>query len=202
MLSFSGFVTLRDWTTWISCSPSSNGIRYSLDPLTAQALSTSFYGLPDTPTHSRILNHPYPTPSPTNRSHGSATPRSPTTRRRSLSPSIHHNIIRIPPPNWNKTANLSNLTTISTKFNPTLAGNTEMKVRKSSAEHRFTYTQTQRKHAESAYVAIDLPDFTTRVCTSYSPRIWFLIRCYSSKRNFRKEKERITRNIYAYPVIF
>lgn len=165
MISFSGFITLRNWTTWISCSPNSNGIHYSLDSLTTHALSTSFYGLPDTPTHSRILNHPYPTPSPTNRSHGSSTPRSPTTRGRSVSPSIHHNIIRIPPPNWNKTANLSNLTTISTKFNPTLAPNTEVKFRKLNTKQRFLYTQTQRKNAESAYVAVDLPDFTTRVCT-------------------------------------
>ncbi len=50
----------------------------------------------------------------------------------------------------------SNLVTISTKFNATLAYNTKIRFRNFNKEERFKYTEIQREKAKNAVLSVDL----------------------------------------------
>lgn len=152
-------MTGRDWTTWISCSPSAPGIRYSMDFLESHVTSSASYGLPIPPD--RLRQFQYPTPSPSQRYSSS--------RSRSASPPCNMPLFTasatggIPLPQWNSPMSHPKLVTVDTNFNPTLEHNAKMRYQRHDKQLRFKFTEIHRKKAQSAINAVNLDDFSLKV---------------------------------------
>lgn len=167
-ICFSDFVKGRNWTTWLSCSGSVLGLKYSLDNMTSQAISSCFNGLPITPRHSHV-SEIYPTPSssrltaPVVQVQCQRSASSEALNSESISSMLSGNTLRLPAPNWGVGCS-DTILTISTNFNPSLKFNSNIRYPRNDKDQRFKYTEIQRRKAQNAVVAMNLNDFTAKVC--------------------------------------